>query len=246
MRVLIVDDESLARALLVELLSGEGDVEIVGQAANGFEAVQAVERLRPDLVLLDIRMPKLDGFETLELLGDEAPLAIFVTAHDEHALRAFEVHAVDYVLKPVEPDRLREALGRARERLAARTPGPRPAALAATARPPGRPLERILVREAGKVHVLPVERVDFIEARDDYLSFASAGRRFQKQQTLGELETQLDPQRFVRIHRSYLLNLDRLAGLELYAKDSWVARLVDGTRLPVSRAGHARLRERLG
>jgi two-component system LytT family response regulator len=111
---------------------------------------------------------------------------------------------------------------------------------------PGRPLERILVREAGKVHVLPVERVDFIEARDDYLSFASAGRRFQKQQTLGELETQLDPERFVRIHRSYLLNLDRLAGLELYAKDSWVARLADGTRLPVSRAGHARLRERLG
>ncbi|KAB2956176.1 MAG: LytTR family transcriptional regulator, partial [Thermoanaerobaculia bacterium] len=115
-----------------------------------------------------------------------------------------------------------------------------------SARPPGRALERVLVREEGQVHVLPLGRIDFVEAQDDYLCFASGGRRLRKQQTLAELESQLDPRRFVRIHRSYLLNIERLARLDLYAKDSWIAILADGTKLPVSRGGHARLKELLG
>lgn len=197
MRVLIVDDEPLARSLLGELLRAEAGVEVVGEAGDGFEAVRRTEQLRPDLVLLDIQMPKLSGFEVLELLGEEAPAVIFVTAHDEFALRAFEVHAVDYLLKPVEPERLAAAL-------------------------------------------------DFIEAQDDYLCFSSGGRRLRKQQTMSDLEAQLDGERFVRIHRSYLLNVERLARLEQYARDSWVAILADGTRLPVSRSGHSRLRELLG
>jgi len=245
-RVVIVDDEELARSYLTELLGCEEDVVVVGQAGNGFEAVKLVGELAPDLVLLDIQMPKLSGFEVLELLEPQAPAVVFVTAHDEHALRAFEVHAVDYLLKPVEPARLSAALERVRERLRTLEPAPSAARLAASARVPGRPLERVLVREEGRVHVVPVGELDYVEAQDDYLCLVHRGRKLRKQQTLGDLEAQLDPERFVRIHRSYLLNVERLARLDLYARDSWLAILADGTRLPVSRAGHARLRERIG
>lgn len=244
MRVLLVDDEPLARQLLAELLAEVPEVEVVGEASNGFEAVRRVQELSPDLLLLDIQMPKLSGFEVLELLGEAAPAVVFVTAYDEYALKAFEVHAVDYLMKPVEPERLAEAIERARSRPAG--DGPSAVALAESARPPGRRLERILFREEGQVQVVPVARIDFVEAQDDYLSFAVAGRRLRRQQTLGSLEHQLDPGRFVRIHRSYLLNVDRLARLELYSKDSWVALLGDGKKIPVSRSGYARLRDRLG
>jgi len=246
MRALIVDDEPLARALLAEQLAELGGVELVGEASNGFEAVKRCEELAPDLVFLDIQMPKLSGFEVLELLGDAAPAVIFVTAYDEYALKAFAVHAVDYLLKPVEPERLAAALERARRRLAEAAGGPDAVRLAAAARPPGRALERVLVREEGRIHVLPAERIDYVEARDDYLLFVSGALRLRKQQTLAELEAQLDPGRFVRIHRSYLLNVERLARLESYGKDSWLAFLADGSRLPVSRRGYARLKDLLG
>lgn len=249
MRALLVDDEPLARSLFRELLEAHPEVEIVGEAANGFEAVKLVGELAPDLVFLDIQMPKLSGFEVLELLGEGAPAVVFVTAYDEYALKAFEVHAVDYLLKPVEPERLKLAL----ERVAARraggaqvAPAPKPSELLAAAQPAGRPVARVLFREEGRIHVLPVEKIDFVEAQDDYLSFASGGKRFRKQQTLAELESQLDRERFVRVHRSYLLHIERLSRLDLYAKDSWIAILVDGAKIPVSRSGHARLRELLG
>ena len=245
MRALLVDDEDLARRVMRELLAAHPEVEIVGEAANGFEAVKLIDETTPDLIFLDIQMPKLSGFEVLELIDSRAAV-VFVTAYDEYALRAFDVHAVDYLLKPFEPARLAEAIDRASGRLASGAAAPDAPALADAARPPGRPLERVLIREEGKVHVLRAARIDFVEARDDYLSFASEGRRFLKQQTLADLEARLDPGRFVRIHRSYLLNVDRIARLELYNKDSWIAILQDGTRLPVSRAGHARLRELLG
>ncbi|MGE0640036.1 MAG: LytR/AlgR family response regulator transcription factor [Thermoanaerobaculia bacterium] len=245
MRVLLVDDEDLARKVLRELLAEHPEVEIVGEAGNGFAAVKMVEELSPDLLFLDIQMPKLSGFEVLELVGEKEAV-IFVTAYDEFALKAFEVHAIDYLLKPVEPARLAAALERAAGRLESAEQRPSALAVAADARPPGRPLERVLIREEGKVHVLQTARIDFVEAQDDYLSFASGGRRYLKQQTLGDLESQLDPSRFVRIHRSYLLNIDRIARLELYAKDSWLAILQDGSKLPVSRSGHARLKELLG
>ena len=252
LRVAIVDDEEPARRLLRGLLAALTEVEVVAECANGFEAVKAASELVPDLLLLDIQMPKLDGFEVLELLGEEGPAVVFVTAHDEHALRAFEVHAVDYLLKPVSGQRLAEALERARARLGERSgaagasgPGASAArALAAAVRPPGR-LERLLVREGPAVAVIPIEKVDYVEARDDCVCLRAEGRKHTKQQTLGELEKELDPSRFVRIHRSYLLNVERLARIELYAKDSRVAILADGTRLPVSRAGYARLQELL-
>jgi two-component system LytT family response regulator len=239
MKIAIVDDEELARKLLREYLAEFEDVEVVAECANGFEAVKAVTDLKPDLLLLDIQMPRLDGFEVLELVGREVSV-IFVTAYDKYALRAFEVHAVDYLLKPFSAERLREALNRARSRLNAKQPLPATQLMAA-ARAPGTRLERVAIRDGANVHVLPVSKIDYVEAQDDYVCFRSEGKGLLKQQTLGEVETALDPAQFVRIHRSYILNIDRLAKLELYAKDSYAAILRDGTRLPVSRSGYSRL-----
>jgi two-component system LytT family response regulator len=244
LRVLIVDDEEPARRLLAELLAGDEDVEIAGECRNGFEAVQAIQSLAPDLVLLDVQMPKLDGFEVLELL-ERPPMVVFVTAYDEYAVRAFEVHAVDYLLKPVSAERLHDALARVRERLAAHEQPPPAAELARAARPAGGFLERVLVRDGDKVHVVPVARVDYFEAHGDVVVLRVGADKLRKATTLNDLEKELDARRFLRVHRSYILNLDRLAGLELYAKDSRVAILKDGTRLPVSRPGYARLRELL-
>ena len=243
LRTLIVDDEELARRVLREFLAAHADVEIVGEAANGFEAVRVASELDPDLLFLDIQMPKLDGFEVLELL-DRAPAVVFVTAFDEHAIRAFEVHAVDYLLKPVSPERLGQALSRVRERHGA-APATPLAQLVAAARPDApRPVERLLVRDGAKVHVIQAERLDYAVARDDYVELFADGRSFLKHQTLADLEAQLDRARFVRIHRSYLVNVERIAKIEPYAKDSRVAVLKDGRELPMSRAGYARIRDR--
>jgi len=240
LRVIIVDDEEPARGLLREFLSGNPDVELVAECANGFEAVRAVQEMRPDLLLLDVQMPKLDGFEVLELL-ERPPAVVFITAYDQHALRAFEVHAVDYLLKPFSQERLGEALARARDR-AGSLDSQAARALSDAARPPGAALARILVRDGAKVHVVPLEKVDCIEAQDDYVSIRHEGRALLKQQTLASLEGQLDATRFVRVHRSWILNVERLARLEPATKDSWVAILRDGTKLPVSRTGHDRLK----
>jgi two-component system LytT family response regulator len=242
-RAVIVDDEESARAVLREYLAAHPEVEIAAECADGFAAVKAVHDLHPDLLFLDVQMPKLNGLEVLELL-DERPAVIFSTAHDRYAVRAFEVHAVDYLLKPFSPERLAEALARAVERLA-RGEGPPLGEIARLRAGPGRPLERIVVRDGSRIHVLPVDRIDWIEARDDAVRIKTGAEEHLKAQTLAELEALLDPARFVRIHRSYLLQLDRLSRLELYAKDSHAAILADGSRLPVSRAGYARLKELL-
>jgi two-component system, LytTR family, response regulator len=240
LRVLIVDDEDPARALLQELLAREDGVEVVGECRNGFEAVKAVAERSPDLLFLDIQMPKLTGFEVLELVGRDLAV-VFVTAFDEHALRAFEVHAVDYLLKPVAPDRFRAALARARERVQGRVPLPVPE-LVQAARPAGASVERILVRDGARVVVIPVAELDYAEAQDDYVGLHARGKVHLKQQTLADLDASLDPSRFVRVHRSYLLNLDRLARIESEGGDARTAVLADGTRLPVSRSGYARLK----
>jgi two-component system LytT family response regulator len=244
LRVMIVDDESPARSLLREYLAAEPGVAVAGECTNGFEAVKAIGEHAPDLVLLDVQMPKLDGFEVLELL-DAPPMVVFVTAYDEYAVRAFEVHAVDYLLKPVSGERLHAALERVRARLAAHEPPVEAAPLAKAARPGGGFLERVLVRDGEKVHVVPVARVDYFEAQGDSVVLRVGGDKLRKATTLNDLERELDPGRFLRVHRSYILNLDRLAGLELYAKDSRVAILKDGTKLPVSRPGYGKLRRML-
>ena len=242
LRVVIVDDEPLARSIVREYLAKHPGVEVVAECANGFEAVKAVSELSPGLMFLDVQMPKLNGFEVLELIGRSVPV-IFTTAFDQYALRAFEVHAIDYLLKPFSEERLAEALSRARQRGAPGEDGRGldVASLVAGARPRPGPLERVLIRDGAQVHVIPVDRIDYVEAQDDYVAFKSEGRQFLKDQTMASLESMMDQSRFVRIHRSYLLNIERIARVELYAKDSRVAILKDGTRLPVSRAGYARL-----
>ena len=242
MRAVIVDDEPLARCVLRELLAPHADVEIVAECANGFEAVKAVNDLKPDLLMLDVQMPKLDGFEVLDLIEGDTTV-IVVTAYDQYAIRAFEVHAVDYLLKPFSAERLTDALDLARQRIASRARLPEK--FSSEARGQHAPLERILIRDRADVHVVPVDKVDWIESQDDYVSIRSGGKTYLKEQTLAELESLLDATAFVRIHRRYVLNLSRLKKIELGAKESRIAILTDGSQLPISRAGYARLRDLL-
>jgi len=246
LRAVIVDDEELARQILKEYLHKAGDVEIVAECANGFEAVKAVGELRPDLLFLDIQMPKLDGFEVLELI-DPPVAVIFVTAYDQYAMKAFDAAAVDYLLKPFSTDRLAKALERARALLSDPQPRSLQASdLAAAARPPGQALERIVVKDGTKVHIIPIAKLDYVEAQDDYIALHSEKKQYLKQQTISSIEAQLDAARFARVHRSYILNLERIARIEPYTKDSRVAVLQDGSQLPVSRSGYTRLKELLG
>jgi len=245
-RAIVVDDEELARQILREYLSKHREIELIGECANGFEAVKSVAEKKPDLVFLDIQMPKLDGFEVLELIGNEAAV-IFVTAYDSYAIRAFEVHAVDYLLKPISKERFEDALGRAKERLSGKIA---PSAievseLAAAARPPAQYADRIPVRDGTRVFIVPVAKLDYAEAQDDYVALATEGKKHLKQQTIASLEAALDPARFLRIHRSYIVNLERVTKIEPYGKDSHLAVLSNGVQLPVSRAGYSRLKSYL-
>ena len=235
----IVDDEELARQMLREFLAGHQEIEIAAECANGFEAVKTVTELNPDLLFLDIQMPKLDGFEVLELIGGERAI-IFVTAFDEYAIRAFEIHAVDYLLKPFNAERFAAALARAKQRLNTKVPAA--ADLAGSARPPGKYLERIPVRDGSRVHIIPVSKLDYAEAQDDYVALSTEGKKHLKQQTISSLETALDPANFVRIHRSYIVNLERVTKIEAYSKDDHLVVLTSGAQLPVSRSGYARSR----
>jgi two-component system LytT family response regulator len=236
---LIVDDEDLARHVIRELLSAHPEIEILAECANGFEAVKIFAERKPDLIFLDVQMPKLTGFDVLELIGTDVPV-IFVTAYDQYAMRAFDVHAVDYLLKPIGRERFEAALERAKGRLAEKMPSAQE--LAAAARPPQQYLDRLVVRDGTKVTLIPVAKLDYAEAQDDYVALASQGKKHLKQQTIASLEACLDPSGFVRIHRSYIVNLERVVRIEPYGKDSRLAILSDGARLPVSRAGYARLK----
>jgi two-component system LytT family response regulator len=241
LRAIIVDDEELARAFLREMLRGHADIELAAECANGFEAVKAVAEHSPDLLFLDVQMPKLDGFEVLELI-DPGPAVVFVTAFDQYAMRAFDAHAVDYLLKPFGADRFERALERAKARLGERK---LPTEVAAE-RPAAERPNRIVVKDGTRVHVIPLDKLDYIEAQDDYVALHSGGKSYLKQQPIGALESALDPARFVRVHRSAIVNLERVARIEPYGKESRLAILHDGTRLPVSRSGYARLLEAMG
>lgn len=237
---IIVDDEPLARQLVREFLSHHPDIEIAAECANGFEAVKAVTELKPDILFLDIQMPKLNGFEVLELIEHDI-VVIFTTAYDEFALKAFEVHAADYLLKPFRQERFDEALEQAKKKIGKRVSKTLDA-IVGDSHTAHKPLERVLIRDGAKVNIIPVEKIDYIEAQDDYVSIKAEGKSHLKQTTLSTLEEELDATKFIRIHRSYILNIERLAKIEPYAKDSRVAILKDGTRLQVSRAGYAKLK----
>jgi two-component system, LytTR family, response regulator len=243
LKAIIVDDEELARDIVREYLEDHRDIEIIAECANGFEAVKSITELKPDLIFLDIQMPKISGFEVLELLPD-LPAVIFITAYDQYALKAFEVHAVDYLLKPFSKERFEESLKRARSNIIRdRKKEIKP--LLEEAHTKQRPVERILVKDGANVHVIQVDNIDYIEAKDDYISINAKGKSFLKHYRLSTLEKELDPSQFVRTHRSYIVNIDRISKIELYAKDSRIAILKDETRVPISRANYDKIKELL-
>ena len=237
LRVLIVDDEPLARRLVREYLQSHADIDIVGESEQGLDAVRDLDTLSPDLVFLDIEMPGLTGLEVLELTGRRAGV-IFTTAYEQYALKAFDLHAVDYLLKPFSQARFDDALSRARSTLGQDAPALRQLMADARNRP-----TRILIRERNQVLVLALDQIETVQAQDDYVSFRCAGRDHLKTQSLSELAAQLDPAQFVRVHRSYLLNLGHLKSLERPTKDSFAALTRSGQQIPVSRAGYERLKE---
>jgi two-component system LytT family response regulator len=246
LRAIIADDEELARRILREYLTCESDIEIVQECANGFEAVKAVNELRPDVLFLDVQMPKLDGFEVLELL-DASVAVVFVTAFDQYAMRAFDAAAIDYLLKPFTAERFRASLDRVRARFNGTAPqAPLPKDLKAAARAPGEYLERLVVKDGPHVHVIAAAKLDYAEAQDDYVALRSEGKTWLRQQTISSLEMALDPRRFLRVHRSFLVNLDRITRVDPNTKDTWSAVLRDGSKIPVSRAGYSRFRELAG
>lgn len=235
-QVLIVDDEQLARRLTREYLCKHADIEIVGECENGLDAVRDIGALNPDLILLDIQMPKLSGLEVLALTGRNSGV-IFTTAYDQYALKAFDLHAVDYLLKPFSQERFDEALAQARKMLGQPSP-----ALDHLIAHPGGKLERILIRDRNQVHIIPVDKLDFVEAQDDYINIHSDGKSYLKTQSLSELEAQLDAKRFVRVHRSYLINIERLQSIERPTKDTQAALMRNGKQIPISRAGYERIK----
>ena len=241
LRALIAEDETLARRLLREYLVPHADISVVAEADNGLDAARALAEHQPDLFFLDIQMPKLTGLEVLELTGRRDGV-IFTTAHDQHAMRAFELHAVDYLLKPFTQARFDAALERARKLLGQATPG-----LERLVAPAGAPISRVLVRDGGggNMRVLAVDAIDYAEAQADYVAFHSAGREHLKAMRISDLEAQLDPARFVRVHRSFIINLAALQGLEKTDSDAYVARMKTGKGIPVSRSGYERLRAAL-
>ncbi len=237
LQVLIADDEPLARRLVREFLKPHTDIAIAAEADNGMDAARAITELKPDLVFLDIQMPRLTGLEVLELTGRRDGV-VFTTAHDQHAMRAFELHAVDYLLKPFTQARFDAALERARLLRGQPQPG-----LETLISP--QPLARVLVKDAereGGMQVLAVETIDYIEAQADNVAFHSGGRDHLKAQRISELEERLDATRFVRVHRSFIINLGSLQGLEKTDSDAHVARMKNGKRIPVSRSGYDKLR----
>jgi two-component system, LytTR family, response regulator len=239
-RTLIVEDERLARELLKKFLEDIPEIELTGECSNGFDAVKKINAEKPDLLFLDIQMPKLNGFEMLELL-DEQPLVIFTTAYNEYAIKAFEVNAVDYLLKPYSEERLRDAVDKVKEKL--RSPEHRPTVFPITA--DGKYLDRIAVKDGSNIFIIPADEIKYIEAQDDYVMIYTAQRKYLKQKTMKYYEENLDPKEFVRIHRSYITALKEIKQIDLLEKETYQVILSDKKKLPVSRTGYERLKELL-
>jgi two-component system, LytTR family, response regulator len=233
-RTLIVDDEPLARSNLAILLRLDPEIELVRECGSGAEALAEIRSLKPDLVFLDVQMPECDGFDLLELLGAELPPAVvFVTAHDQYALRAFEAGALDYLLKPFDNARFDRALLRAKQRIAQGT------------NTPGRP-ERIAIKSTGGVSFIKVHEIDWIEAADYYACLHVGSRTHLLRRSMSDLEQELDPNVFCRVHRSTIVNLDRVQGLKLADDGEYQVLLENLTRLPLSRRYRKALQSRLG
>ena len=243
-KTLIIDDEKLARDVIKAYLKDHQDVEIVGECANGFEGVKLIHEKNPDLVFLDIQMPKLTGFEMLELL-DQQPVIVFSTAYDEFAIKAFEKNTADYLLKPYPQDRFNEALQKARERLASKTDTTVVNRLIEDHQNSVEVLDRIVIRSGSKIIILGLDNIQYFEAQDDYVAIFSEGNKYLKQLRMKYLQAALPQDQFARVHRSYIVAIDQIDKIEAYTKDSYLAILKSSDRIPVSRSGYQTLKEAL-
>lgn len=245
MTAMLIDDEPLARAIVKEYLQNHPEIKIVAECNDGFEGVKAINLQQPDLVFLDIQMPKINGFEMLELL-DQPPAIIFTTAFDEYAIKAFETHAVDYLLKPFSQERFDKALEKFRSQAGLQQQKEATDQLLHDSQKLPSQSERIVVKNGGKIKIIPVSTIQFLEAADDYVKIITPDGAYLKAQTMSFYEHSLPAETFVRIHRSYLVNVQEITRIDPYEKDSHLAILKTGARLPVSRNGYARLKTLLG
>ncbi len=248
-RTLIVDDETLGRERIKSLLSSRADFEVIGECSNGREAVETIEKEKPDLVFLDVQMPELDGFGVIEALDAEnLPATIFVTAHDKFALKAFDVHAIDYLLKPFDRDRFDLALNRAVEKLKANKGKGQPQirSMVAEVKPASKPLERLVVKTDGRVLLIKVDEIDWIEAADNYVSVHVRSESHMLRETMTALEGKLPPDKFMRISRSTMVNLDRIKELQPMFHGEYVVILNTGAKVTLSRGYRDKLAQLLG
>jgi len=240
---IIIDDEPLARMVISEYLKQHADITLAAECGDGFEGAKAIQQLQPDLIFLDIQMPKLTGFEMLEIL-DDIPNVIFTTAFDEFAIKAFEKNAIDYLLKPISKDRFEQALTKFRNTRPNHT-AKETAAKVDAIREEER-LERIVVKNGSQIKIIPVQQVIFLEAYDDYVKIHTRDGMFLKNKTMSSFEKQLDPKQFVRIHRSFIAKVDQLAKIEPMEKESYIATLLTGEKINISKSGYARLKQVIG
>jgi two-component system, LytTR family, response regulator len=241
-KTVLIDDEPLARSITREYLQSYPQIEIVQECNDGFEGVKAITQHKPDLIFLDIQMPKINGFEMLELL-DPCPQVIFTTAFDEYAIKAFEAHAIDYLLKPFSKERFDKALQKWLAQHQQDAPGLKN--LPEEIRQPEE-RNRVVVREGGNIRIIPITEIQYIEAYDDYVKIFTGKEMFLKKKTMSFYENMLDVNQFVRVHRSYIIQLSQLTRIEPLEKDSHVALLKSGTRIPLSKTGYIKLKAVLG
>jgi two-component system, LytTR family, response regulator len=245
MKVIIIDDEPLARSIIKEYLEQHTGLNLIAECNDGFEGVKAIQQLKPDLIFLDIQMPKINGFEMLELI-DDPPAVIFTTAFDEYAIRAFENHAVDYLLKPFSQDRFDKAVSKCvpLEKNTDAKLKLKPFLESAVRGPADQ--HRVVVKLAGKIRIIPVEEIHYLEAADDYVKIHTREGAFLKNKTMGHFESVLNNHLFVRTHRSYMVNITEITRIDPYEKENHLAILKSGGRVPVSKTGYVKLKSVLG
>lgn len=244
MKVVIIDDEPLARSIVKEYLQKHPKLSLVQECNDGFEGLKAIQEHSPDLVFLDIQMPKINGFEMLELV-EQPPSVIFTTAFDEYAIKAFETHAIDYLLKPFDQERFDKAIGKWMDQKANATGKTTEELLNSAAQSPSQN-QRIVVKNGSKIKIIPVHEVYYLEAADDYVKIHTQEGYFLKNKTMSHFEQTLDKQQFARSHRSYIINIQQITRIDPYEKDNHVAILRSGAKVPVSRSGYGKLKEVLG
>jgi len=245
MKVIIIDDEPLARGIVKEYLGSYPEADLMAECGDGFEGIKAIQQYQPDLIFLDIQMPKINGFEMLELL-ELPPAVIFTTAFDEYAIRAFESHAVDYLLKPFSRERFDKAINKLmRQENGAAAKTNLTSLLDAAARTPAEQ-HRVVVRLSGKIRIIPVDDIHYLEAADDYVKVHTKEGSFLKNKTMGHFESVLNKDQFVRTHRSYMVNISEITRIDPYEKENHLAILRSGARVPVSKSGYVKLKSVLG